>query len=127
MRLARAALVAGAIGGGLAVVLGAFGAHALRGVLDERALAIWHTGVEYQFWHALALLVIGTLARSGAGKSLRIAAVAFVLGVVMFSGSLYVLALGGPGAVGFVTPIGGVSLIAGWGALLMHAWCSALR
>lgn len=127
MKLARAALVAGAIGGALAVVLGAFGAHALRGMLDDRALAIWHTGVEYQFWHALALLAIGMLARDGATRSLRIAAMAFALGIVLFCGSLYALACAIPRTIGVITPIGGIAFIVGWCALLLHGWRSQDR
>ena len=95
-------------------MLGAFGAHALRASLDESALATWHTAVDYQFWHALALLVIGCIARDRATPPLRAAAIAFVTGIVLFCGSLYALALGGPRAIGAITPIGGLALIAGW-------------
>ena len=108
--------------GASAVALGAFGAHALRGVLDPSALQIWHTAVEYQFWHALVLtaLALSPLRLRFA----NIAATAFAFGVVLFCGSLYALALGAPHAIGIVTPLGGVALIAGWVALLA-GWCSA--
>jgi uncharacterized membrane protein YgdD (TMEM256/DUF423 family) len=122
MSSSRFALFAGSLTGGLAVVLGAFGAHALRGVLDDRALAIWHTAVEYQFWHAHALLGVGLLARAHVDCWLRIAATCFVAGSVFFSGSLYALAAGAAHWVGVITPIGGAVLIVGWIALGMHAW-----
>jgi len=108
--------------GGLAVVLGAFGAHALRGLLDDRALATWHTGVEYQFWHVLAAVAIALLARDRASTCLRIAAVAFIAGIALFCGSLYALALGAPRLVGVITPFGGIAFVAGWIALAVHAW-----
>lgn len=127
MKLASAALFAAALAGALAVVLGAFGAHALRASLDEGALATWHTAVDYQFWHALALLVVGCIARDRATRALRAAAIAFVAGIVLFCGSLYALALGGPRAIGAITPIGGLALIAGWIALAIHAWRHANR
>ncbi|MEP6510440.1 MAG: DUF423 domain-containing protein [Dokdonella sp.] len=107
-------------------MLGAFGAHALHGVLDERALGIWHTAVEYQFWHALALLGAGVLARDAATRALRCAVFAFVIGSVAFSASLYALALGAPNIVGAITPFGGVALILGWLSLGAHVWRDAV-
>jgi len=127
MILARAAGIAAALGGAVAVVLGAFGAHALSASLDERALATWHTAVEYQFWHALALLVIAAMASHRATTSLRAAAIAFVAGIVLFSGSLYALALGAPRWIGAITPVGGVAFVVGWIALAIHAWKSGDR
>lgn len=127
MKLAGAALVCGAIAGAVAVVLGAFGAHALRGSLDPHALEIWHTAVEYQFWHALALIATGALARDGATASLRAAAIGFAAGIVLFCASLYALALGAPMGFGVVTPIGGVAWIVGWLALAHHAWQRGAR
>jgi uncharacterized membrane protein YgdD (TMEM256/DUF423 family) len=122
MKRARATGIAAALCGAAAVMLGAFGAHALRDSLDEHALATWHTAVEYQFWHALALLVVAAMASIRATASLRAAAIAFMIGIVLFSGSLYALALGGPHMVGAITPFGGVALIVGWIALAIHAW-----
>lgn len=122
MKLARAALAAAALAGGAAVVLGAFGAHALRNSLDASALATWHTAVDYEFWHALALLAVGVLARDRATASLRVAAVAFVVGILFFCGSLYALALGSTRAIGVITPLGGLALIVGWIALAVHGW-----
>lgn len=118
----RPILVAAALLGALAVVLGAFGAHALRESLDERSLAIWQTGVDYQFRHVLALLAAGLLARIRASRATMLAAVAFLIGIALFSGSLYALALGAPRAVGAITPIGGVAFIAGWLALAWSAF-----
>lgn len=122
MSTSRTSLVAAALLGATAVALGAFGAHALRGTLDEHALGVWRTAVDYQFWHALALLGVGVRARDHTTVALRCAAIAFVVGAVLFCGSLYALALGAPGFVGAITPFGGVALIVGWLALAVHAW-----
>jgi uncharacterized membrane protein YgdD (TMEM256/DUF423 family) len=111
-----------ALAGATAVVLGAFGAHALRDSLDEHALTTWHTAVDYQFWHALALLGVGLLARERVTTFLRVAAIAFLVGLVLFCGSLYLLALGAPRGVGAITPLGGLAFIVGWLALAMHAY-----
>ena len=113
-------MLIGAVYGLLGVAAGAFGAHALRGRLPEDMLAIFRTAVEYQFWHVAALLGIGLLARHSAGAWLTASGVAFTLGVLVFSGSLYVLALSGVRVWGAVTPIGGVDLIAGWLCLIVH-------
>lgn len=121
-RIEAGAVVVAAVAGACAVALGAFGAHALRDALDERALAIWRTAVDYQFWHALALLATGFFARGRSSSVARFAAVAFALGIVLFSGSLYALALGGPRGLGALTPFGGVAFIAGWLALGVHGW-----
>jgi uncharacterized membrane protein YgdD (TMEM256/DUF423 family) len=121
-RLAEFSLLAAALAGGSAVALGAFGAHALRNLLDESSLAVWRTAVDYQFWHALALLALGVFARAHATRSLCVATIAFALGIVLFCGSLYALALGAPRMVGAVTPLGGVALIVGWVALGVQAW-----
>lgn len=118
----RFALTGACVFGATAVALGAFGAHALRGVLDQPALAIWHTAVDYQFWHALALLGVGVLARGATSRLLGCAALAFAVGIIVFSASLYALALGAPRMLGAITPFGGIALIAGWVALGVHAW-----
>ncbi|RUL66393.1 DUF423 domain-containing protein [Dyella dinghuensis] len=102
------------IAGASAVLLGAFGAHALRDTLSASQHELWHTAVEYHFWHALALAVA---VWSGPGRASRIAVILFALGIVLFSGSLYALALGAPRWTGIVTPFGGVAFIAGWIAL----------
>jgi uncharacterized membrane protein YgdD (TMEM256/DUF423 family) len=107
------ALLAG-VAGASAVLLGAFGAHALQKVLDTRTLELWHTAVNYHVWHALALVLAVGL---GAGRSRRVAIAAFALGIVLFSGSLYALALGAPRWTGIITPFGGLAFIVGWVAL----------
>lgn len=109
----REGLLAG-MAGASAVLLGAFGAHALRDVLDAAHLALWHTAVEYHFWHALALAVA---VLCGPQMAARVAVVAFGSGIVLFSGSLYALALGAGRMVGIITPFGGVAFIVGWIAL----------
>lgn len=122
MKTARAILATAALFGASAVALGAFGAHALRDALDERSLAIWRTAVDYQFWHALALLGTALLARGATHRALRFAAFAFALGIVLFCASLYALALGAPHWLGAITPLGGMLFIAGWLALAVAAW-----
>jgi uncharacterized membrane protein YgdD (TMEM256/DUF423 family) len=115
-------LAIAALLGAAAVVLGAFGAHALRDTLDERALGTWHTAVDYQFWHALALLAVGMLARQHVSLALRVAAVSFLAGIALFCASLYLLAIGAPHAIGVITPIGGVALLVGWLGLAVHVF-----
>lgn len=107
--------------GALAVIAGAFGAHALRDTLSDPSLQAWRTAVDYQFWHVLALLGIAAWTKGDADVRvpLRVAVKAFAIGIVLFSGSLYALALGAPRWLGPVTPIGGLLLIVGWIALLV--------
>jgi uncharacterized membrane protein YgdD (TMEM256/DUF423 family) len=109
----RPALLVGLVGAS-AVLLGAFGAHALRGVLDAHGLGLWRTAVDYHVWHALALALAVALGR---GRSGCVATAAFAVGIVLFSGSLYALALGAPRWVGVVTPFGGLAFVTGWLAL----------
>jgi uncharacterized membrane protein YgdD (TMEM256/DUF423 family) len=111
--------------GFLGVVLGAFGAHALRARLGEEMLAVYRTGVEYHFVHALALLAVALLARASPSPQLNASAWCFALGVLVFSGSLYALALSGVKVLGAVTPIGGLLFLAGWALLLVWAMRSA--
>ncbi|AWN15024.1 DUF423 domain-containing protein [Salinisphaera sp. LB1] len=119
----RLTLVFAALYGGLAVCLGAFGAHALSSHLSERMQAVWHTAEQYQFYHALALLALALLMRTGlTGAAFTTAAWCFIAGTLIFSGSLYLLAGSGVKILGAITPIGGVLLIAGWIALLTGAW-----
>jgi uncharacterized membrane protein YgdD (TMEM256/DUF423 family) len=114
-------LAAGALFGASGVVLGAFGAHALASRFSESNQATWDTAVTYQLTHALALLVVGLLARdSGASSTaLSVAGWGFIVGVALFSGSLYLLAVDGPRFLGPVTPVGGAAFIVGWVALLV--------
>ena len=119
----RLALALGALLAFLAVALGAFGAHALKGRLSADDAAIWQTAVQYHGWHALALLACGLVlqARPDAG-AVAVAAWLFVAGVVLFGGSLYALALGAPRGIGAVTPIGGIAFLAGWAAFAWGVW-----
>jgi len=105
----------GALLGGLAVALGAFGAHGLKARLAPDQLATFETGVRYHLYHAFALLVVGVVqvVLPGAGGA-ALAGWLFVAGILLFSGSLYWLALGGPHWLGPVTPLGGLALIGGW-------------
>ena len=101
---------------GLAVILGAFGAHALRSRLDEASMSVYQTAVLYHFIHALGLLIVSILPRIGVlthSAALWVGWLLF-LGIVVFSGSLYVLAITGIRALGAITPFGGLSFIAGW-------------
>ncbi|MBV1872079.1 MAG: DUF423 domain-containing protein [Gammaproteobacteria bacterium] len=114
-------LVLGALGCGLAVVLGAFAAHGLKAHLSSASIATFTTGVTYQFYHSLGLLVIGlsTLHYSEA-RWLNMAGKLFIAGIILFSGSLYGLSLFKWGFLGPVTPLGGLSFIAGWGLMAFH-------
>ncbi|MGY4793893.1 DUF423 domain-containing protein [Lysinibacillus sp. FSL K6-0057] len=117
-------IVTGALHGLLAVAFGAFGAHALKEVLDEYSQGIWETAVQYQMFHATGLLVIGLLMSSkllGEVKQLNLAGIFFNLGIVFFSGSLYVLAISGIKVLGAITPIGGVLFLAGWLLIILTA------
>ncbi|HEY9544989.1 MAG TPA: DUF423 domain-containing protein [Solimonas sp.] len=114
-------LTIGALYGFLGVAFGAFGAHALRARLSADALAIWHTAVEYQFYHAGALLIVGLWLNQQPAKMLDAAGLCFAVGVVVFSGSLYALALSGIRGLGAITPIGGLLFLAGWLILLWRA------
>jgi uncharacterized membrane protein YgdD (TMEM256/DUF423 family) len=112
---ARVMLAAAASLAALAVLFGAFGAHALKAGLAPDAFALWQTAVQYQMWHALALLAIGLIGLQGAPSAwLRLAAMLFIGGILLFCGSLYVLALGAPRGLGMAAPLGGTAFIAGW-------------
>jgi len=114
--LSKRFLWIGSLLGMLAVILGAFGAHGLEKVAgaDVRMLQRFHTGVEYQFYHALALLIVGMLRRWLTHPWLDYAAYAFIGGIILFSGSLYLYVLTGATAIAMITPIGGVAFILGW-------------
>ena len=109
MNILRIAAVLGFLG----VALGAFGAHALKEKLSPAALQIWNTAVLYHLLHAVALLALGLYARSS-GSDVKTSAGLFTAGIVIFSGSLYALALSGIKPLGAITPIGGLCLLAGW-------------
>ena len=106
----------------LATVLGAFGAHALKTHLSPDKLAVYETAVRYHFIHALGLLVIGVLLRSADGELLRRSATLVLVGIILFSGSLYLLTFGAPRLLGVVTPLGGLALIGGWGLFAVTMW-----
>ncbi|MDP9141305.1 MAG: DUF423 domain-containing protein [Pseudomonadota bacterium] len=115
-------LALGALYGFLGVAFGAFGAHALRTRLSADMLAVWKTAVEYQMFHALALLAVGFLLRAGSSSTLlNISGACFAGGVVLFSGSLYALALSGVRVLGAITPLGGLLFLIGWALLLLVA------
>ncbi|HEY7768941.1 DUF423 domain-containing protein [Longimicrobium sp.] len=103
----------------LAVGAGAFGAHALRARLTPDLLAVWETAARYQMYHALALLVVAFAVGRAAGGGWALAGWLFTAGIVVFSGSLYVLALSGVRWLGAITPLGGLCFLAGWVALLL--------
>jgi uncharacterized membrane protein YgdD (TMEM256/DUF423 family) len=108
-------LIIAAISGFLAVAIGAFGAHGLKNRLDETLLAAYQTGVEYQFYHTLALLLVVLIGAQFPTIGLyKVAGWLFVVGIVLFSGSLYALALSGVKILGAVTPLGGLCFLAGW-------------
>jgi uncharacterized membrane protein YgdD (TMEM256/DUF423 family) len=121
----RPALTSGILFAALAVILGAFGAHALKAVLQPDQLVTFETGVRYQFYHSFALVFTGILYASFPFKQVKWATTCFLLGIVLFSGSLYALTLlkmngeVGLGGVGILTPIGGVFFILGWLFLFM--------
>ncbi|HWY61941.1 MAG TPA: DUF423 domain-containing protein [Rhizomicrobium sp.] len=107
--------------GALAVVCGAFAAHGLEAQLDARARAIFETGARYQMYHALAMGLAALAMRGDATGRARLAAMLFLAGILLFSGSLYLLALTGIAGLGLVTPIGGLAFIAGWICLALAA------
>ncbi len=116
----KIAFLFAALAGALGVVLGAFGAHALRGNIEPRLIETFQTAVQYQLIHALALLLVSlTMGWLGQSLSLEISAYAFIVGIVLFSGSLYGLVLTEMRWLGPVTPLGGLCLIVGWLSLLV--------
>ena len=119
----RLLFFAGAVLGLLGGLVGAFGAHALRGRVEADLLAVFETGARYHLYHALALLAAGYAAGRWPGGAAALAGWCFIAGIVLFSGSLYALALTGVRWLGAITPLGGVAFLVGWGAL---AW-TALR
>jgi uncharacterized membrane protein YgdD (TMEM256/DUF423 family) len=113
--LQKAFLTTGAVTAALAVALGAFGAHALKTRLAPDLLAVYQTAVQYHFYHALGLILIGLAAGQMAGSVwLKAAGWTMLAGIVLFSGSLYVLTISGQRWLGAITPVGGLAFIAGW-------------
>lgn len=121
--MAKLFITLASLSGMFAVGFGAFGAHALRSRLDENALGVYHTAVQYHFCHSLALLAVGIIALSQPQAALlRSSGWLFIIGIVVFSGSLYLLSISGLRWLGAITPLGGLAFIAGWGCLAAASW-----
>ena len=118
----RSLIIAGAGNMFVAVAAGAFGAHGLRQILSAEMLAIWQTGVTYQIAHGLGLLAIAALAPRLKSRLTAWAGMAMLIGIVLFSGSLYALALSGVRILGAITPLGGIGFLLGWGMLAIAAY-----
>lgn len=106
----------------LSVALGAFGSHGLKALLSADLLAAFEVGVRYQMYHALAMIAVGLLLPMRPARALRASGWLFAIGTVLFSGSLYALALSGIRSLGMITPIGGVAFLAGWLCFAWGAW-----
>ena len=117
----RIIIAIAAIFGLLAVIAGAAGTHALRDTLDSGALSTFETAARFQMYHALALLAVGILSMRWQTRVLTVSVALFVAGIMLFSGSLYILALTGIGIFGAVAPVGGICLMAGWASLAFAA------
>ena len=116
----RIIIAIAAIFGLISVIAGAAGTHALRDTIDASALRTFETAARFQMYHALALLGVGILSMRWQTRILTVSAILFTIGILLFSGSLYILALSGVGIFGAIAPIGGISLMAGW-AILAYA------
>ena len=115
-------IIIGAVYGALAVMIGAFGAHALKDTLESSGrLETFETGVKYQFYHALALVLLGIIMMNAKHHFYQYAGYSFSLGIIIFSGSLYILCLTGITKFGMITPLGGLLMILGWIFLLLGA------
>lgn len=110
-------IMAGSVSGALAILFGAFGAHALKSRINPSYLDVFETAVRYQVYHALALIGVGLIATRIDASLLKITGTLFILGTLMFSGSLYALVLSGVSHFGMITPIGGICLFGGWVSL----------
>lgn len=120
--MVRLWLLLSAFAGFSGVALGAFAAHGLKSRLSADYLAVFQTGVQYQLIHALALLGVAILALVAPGRLVNLAGGFFAVGILLFSGSLYLLTLSGISKLGIVTPFGGLALLAGWACLGLFAW-----
>ena len=126
-RPSRFWLAAAAANGLIAVAVGAFAAHGLKDRLSSEALGWIRTASDYQMWHGLALLAISLPGRSGIEGALKAAAAAFLIGIILFSGSLYLLALTAWRGFAWITPLGGTALLLGWALLLWRGLAGATR
>jgi uncharacterized membrane protein YgdD (TMEM256/DUF423 family) len=115
-------LISGAIFMALSVLFGAFGAHALKTRLTPEMMQVYQIGVQYQFYHSLGLLFAGIIGFQIESKWVGRSAMFLALGIILFSGSLYLIALSGIKAIGAITPIGGLSFVAGWISLAIAVW-----
>jgi len=123
--MTRFLIATGAISAALSVALGAFAAHGLKAHLPQDILAVFQTGVQYQFYHSLGLILVGILVQLYKGSSLLSAAgLLMAAGILLFSGSLYVISTTGIRSLGIITPIGGVAFIAAWLMLAIGIWRS---
>ena len=113
-------LMIGAISGCLVVIMGAFGTHALKEILDDYGKSIYNKAVLYHMFHSIALLILGLINKIQPEISLYISGLSFLLGIILFSGSLYILAITGIKSLGMITPIGGVFFIIGWIFLIIR-------
>ena len=120
--MARLWLLLSAFAGFSGVALGAFAAHGLKSKLSAEYLAVFQTGSHYQLIHALALFGVGLLALHAPGRLVNLAGGLFALGILLFSGSLYLLSLSGVAKLGMITPFGGLAFLAGWLCLGLAAW-----
>lgn len=121
--MAKLFITLASLSGMLAVMLGAFGAHALKNKLDAYALGVFETAVQYHFYHSFALLAVGVIALSQPQTTLlKTSGWLFFLGILVFSGSLYLLSLTGVRWLGAVTPLGGLAFIGGWACLAAVGW-----
>lgn len=121
----RVFVVLGSLSALMAVGLGAFAAHGLKSRLPGDMLGVFEVGVRYQMYHAFALCVVAWAATRWPGTAVSVAGWLFVVGTIVFSGSLVALSMGGPRWLGAITPIGGLAFLAGWGALAWAAWSAA--
>lgn len=115
-------IMLGALLAGIGVALGAFGAHALKATVPPDLLTVYETGSRYHLLHAQALILVGILASRLSPRSIRVAGWAFTLGILLFSFSLYTLAITGIRKLGMVTPLGGVAFMVGWASLAVGGW-----
>ena len=121
--MAKLFITLASLSGMLAVILGAFCAHSLRARLDDYAMGVFQTAVQYHFYHSLALLAVGIIALGQPQTALlKSSGWLFVVGILVFSGSLYLLAISGMKWLGAITPLGGLAFIAGWASLAATGW-----
>jgi uncharacterized membrane protein YgdD (TMEM256/DUF423 family) len=110
----KSIIITGALFAGLAVILGAFGAHSLKAKVSPEDLLIFETGVKYHMYHALGLILVGLLGFNYSKEIIHLPSILFVIGIIIFSGSLYILVISNIRWLGAITPIGGLALIFGW-------------